>query len=203
MSTPAWTAECSLYRASGSYRPLRASGGSTGKPGIRLQLPSAASGILLRPKQQSCTTTYTGYVVYPMKVCSPPTFPGAGFLQVGGAVPRSTPASRSTANFDFSASVAFDRWSPFCHLSGGPWFARVTTTESCDDVVPNRSVLEIIAAPEPFAIVWDGNLKDIPAPFREQDFGFAGMACDCCAGFTQCPDGRCLPHGVSCDIQPA
>ena len=160
------------------------------------------------PKQRSCVDKFAGYVVYPLTVCFPP-FDLVNTGELAAIESQTTPsgwspASSSTRYYKLSKSntVAFtDRL--FCRQSGGPWYAEVTTTISCEDSVPDISQLAIIAGPQPFGIVWDGDLRDIPPPFNPSSFGFVGESCTCCAGFTQCPDGRCLPHGVSCTITPA
>jgi hypothetical protein len=111
----------------------------------------------------------------------------------------------STSYFKSTAPKSAEfRVPQFCRVSGGPWFAQITTTESCNDLIPDVSSLEILGAPEHFAIQWPADLRDIPAPFREQDFSLAGSPlCICCGGFMQCPDGRCVPPGTSCEIHPA
>ena len=157
-------------------------------------------------KQRSCTTRYAGFnIIYPMTVCFPWPDLVTGLVAASSRVPDWTPAAQSVKHVNLSAArAAAFRLSPFCRVSGGPWFAQVTTTESCDDAIPDQSVLEIIGAPQPFSIQWTGDLRDIPAPFSEQQFSLWGLpSCSCCAGFTQCPDGSCVPHGTSCDIHPA
>jgi hypothetical protein len=196
MKLPQFNAESSLGPTKGIYRGNAVLGGSGGI-------------VPMLKKQRSCTTKYAGYVDYPMTVCS-----GWGDLVTGldwntiaasPSVPDWAPAWRSVTHLNLSAAPsAASRASRFCRVSGGPWFAQVTTIGSCYDWVPDVSTLEITGAPEHFAIQWTGDLQDIPAPFSAQLFSLAGPpSCSCCGGFTQCPDGRCVPHGTSCDIYPA
>jgi hypothetical protein len=131
-------------------------------------------------KQRSCTTNYYGYVDYPMTVCSRwgdlVTGLDWNMIEASPAVPDRTPRSQSAKCFKLpTAQSAASRVSRFCRVSGGPWFARVTTTESCDDSIPDLSVLEILGAPESFATTWAGDITKIPAPFRQQVFFIAGL----------------------------
>ena len=192
MNMPGFTADSSLGPTTGTYR-------------VDTVFGRSGSILPMLKKQRSCTTTYAGFVVYPMTVCFPWPDLVTGLVAASSRIPNSTPAAQSVKHLNLSAArAAAFRLSPFCRVSGGPWFAQVTTTESCDDAIPDFSMLEIIAAPEPFSIQWTGDLRDIPAPFSEQQFFLWGApSCSCCAGFTQCPDGRCVPHGTSCDIHPA
>lgn len=196
MNMPGFNADLSLSPTTGIHR------GNA--------VPGRSGGLVpMLKKQRSCATNYVGYVAYPMTVCDRWGEFVTGLdwktIATSPSVPGWIPASQSVKHFKLSAArSAESRLSPFCRVSGGPWFAQVTTTESCDDAIPDFSMLEIIAAPQPFAIYWTGDLRDIPPPFREQDFTLAGLpSCSCCGGFTQCPDGRCVPHGTSCDIHPA
>lgn len=197
MKMPGFNAESSLGPTTGTYRVNTVFGRSGGI-------------VPMLKKQRSCTTKYAGFnVIYPMIVCSPwPDLVTGLDLQAfadSPSVPNWTPASQSVKHLNLSAArAAAFRLSPFCRVSGGPWFAQVTTTESCDDAIPDFSMLEIIGAPQRFSIEWIGDLRDIPAPFSEQQFSLWGLpSCSCCAGFTHCPDGRCVPHGSRCDIYPA
>jgi hypothetical protein len=193
---PGFNAGSSLGPTKGMYR----SGAVLGR----------SDGILpMLEKQRSCTTKYWGYVDYPMTVCSGwgdfVTGLGSKTVVASPNVADRMPPSRSVEHLKLSAvpSVA-SRVSRFCHVSGGPWAAQVTTTEFCNDYVPDFSVLEIVGAPEPLSIQWSGDITNIPTPFRKQDFVLAGTpVCSCCGGFSECPDGRCVPRGTSCDIHPA
>jgi len=193
MNMPGFNADSSLGPTTGVYPGNAVLGRSDGI-------------VPMLKKQRSCTTRYAGFnIIYPMTVCFPWPDLVTGLVAASSRVPDWTPAAQSVKHVNLSAArAAAFRLSPFCRVSGGPWFAQVTTTESCDDAIPDQSVLEIIGAPQPFSIQWTGDLRDIPAPFSEQQFSLWGPpSCSCCAGFTQCLDGRCVPHGTSCDIHPA
>ncbi len=152
-------------------------------------------------KQRSCVKNYDAYVVYPMTVCFPPgdlLGPDLAGAKAQAELPGWSPVSQPARYYKLSRSSAARL---FCRVSGGPWYAQVTTTESCD--VPDQSVLTITGAPQPLTVVWFGGINDVPPPFNPNSFAFEGETCSCCGGFTSCPDGRCVPHGVSCTINPA
>lgn len=159
----------------------------------------------LLPKQRSCVKNYDAYVVYPMTLCFPPgdlLGPELAGAKAQAEPPGWSPASQPARYYKLSRSSFA---SLFCRVSGGPWYARVTTTESCADL-PDQSVLTILGAPQPLTVVWSGGINDVPAPFNSNSFAFEGEACSCCGGFTPCPppdEGRCVPHGVSCTSNPA
>lgn len=164
--------------------------------------PIATGGgvLLIPPKSRYCTDELVAYVVYPMTVCTPPIIGGTATtlarVAASAAAAVSSGASLSAQDSGFAAASTL---SPFCHVNGGPWFADVKTTESCILGVPDRSVLAIIAAPQPFSTSWDGDISAVPPPFNPNVFALKGTVCDCCPGFISCLDGRCLPPGVSCD----
>jgi hypothetical protein len=162
----------------------------------------------LAPKPRSCVIKYWGFVIYPLTVCSPPDFL-VTTDEVKAVERQASPSGWSpllpTARYyKLSRSSATARvGSLFCSQKGGPWYAEVTTQTSCDDSVPDHSKLDIIAGPQPFEVVWDGDLRDVPPPFDPNSFGSAHEDCNCCPQFVQCPDGRCLPRNSTCDIHPA
>jgi hypothetical protein len=168
----------------------------------------APVAVTLLPKQRSCIKNYDAYVIYPMTVCFPPAIL-TDELELAAAKtqtdpPGWSPASGSARYYKLSQSSSARFANPlFCRVSGGPWYAQVTTTESCDDSVPDNSVLAILGAPQPLTVTWFGGINDVPPPFNPNLFAFEGESCPCCSGFTQCPDERCVPHGVSCTITPA
>jgi hypothetical protein len=163
----------------------------------------------LMTKQQACTKKYAAYVVYPMTVCFPPThLLGVAETDLAAATAQAnpagwSPASQATRYYKLSGS-RIARFTPlFCRVSGGPWEAEVTTTESCDDL-PDQSVLEIGDAPQPLTVQWSGGINDIPPPFNPNTFILvAAETCTCCSGFVQCPTGECVPIGVTCPNAPA
>lgn len=191
VNSAAWPATCLHISAAG----IANSDGPAVSPALQ-----AFQGTSLKAKQKSCTMSYAGYVVFPMTVCDPPVVLGGGVLsQRTGASSVAPDSPHVNGAAPRGAAIGGGM---FCHVRGGPWFAQVTTTEFCADI-PDSSTLKIIGAPQAFAISWSGDITQIPAPFRAQDFSFSGQSCRCCGGFTECPDGRCVPHGVSCDIHPS
>lgn len=162
----------------------------------------------LKPKQQSCVLNYDAYVIFPMTVCFPPAIL-TDELELANAKTQADPQGWSAA----SGPVRYNKLSQFrtvrfpnplfCRVSGGPWFAQVKTTESCEDTVPDTSVLTILGAPQQLTVVWSGGITDIPPPFNADSFAFEGESCSCCGGFVSCPDGSCKPRGSSCTITPA
>src|ERR1044071_7342155 len=165
--------------------------------------PTVSGGdvLFLPKKSQFCTDEYVAYVVYPMTICTPPIIGGganAELARVAAPASSAVSAGASLAAQD-SGFAASSTLSPFCHVSGGPWFADVKTTDSCIMGVPDHSVLSILSAPQPFSTFWDGDINSVPPPFNPNVSAFVGEGCACCPGFISCPDGRCLPFGFSCD----
>src|SRR5262245_18428563 len=117
MNTPGFNADLSVGPTTGKYR-----GNAAGRSGEVAPMSE---------KQRSCTTPYSGYVAYPMSVCS-----GCGDLvrgldwQTVAASPRELSAATPNAE---------SRVSRFCRLSSGSWFAQLRTTESCVDSMPALS----------------------------------------------------------------
>ena len=159
------------------------------------------------PVQSTCVLEYSGFVVYPLTVCFPPRelVTNGEFLAVEARTAPAGPSpSLSPKQYYKLSKPALARINMlFCEQSGGPWFAKVTTQTFCDSQIPHHSTLEIIGGPQPFSVSWDGDLRDVPPPFDPHGFGLSSETCGCCGGFTQCPDGRCLPPGVNCTISPA
>jgi hypothetical protein len=163
----------------------------------------SGGGVPLAPNSRSCTDKYVGFMVYTMIDCTPPALGGTAteLARVAASPalavsPASPVASLAAVDSGFATGSTL---SPFCRILGGPWYTEVKTTESCIMGVPDFSTLAILSAPQPFSTSWNGDLGDMPPPFNPNIFAFAGSVCECCPGFISCPDGRCLPHGFSCN----
>ena len=148
----------------------------------------------LIPIGKSCAKNYVAYVNYPMTVCFPPDaapLEELTFAKAQADPPGWSPASQPARYYKLSRSGAARL---FCRVNGGPWFARVTTTESCDNRI--NSALAITGAPQFLTVIWSGEIDDVPPPFNPNYFALQGEVCSCCG--TQCPDGTCRPNGISC-----
>jgi hypothetical protein len=153
---------------------------------------------------RACIKRYVAYVVYPMTICFPPDVLREGELVSAKAqadAPGWSPASQPATRYYKLSKI--DRLPSICRVSGGPWYAEVTTTEDCDGSA--ISALTITGAPQPFSVSWDGGINAVPPPFNPSSFALAGQNCQgqCCGGFDQCLNGKCVPRGVSCDNHPA
>jgi hypothetical protein len=179
MNLPGFNAEWSLGPSTGGYRGKNVFRGSgTTEMARRTVLPAEA-------RQQSCSTKYSAYIShwFPVTVCRPIN------------------ASRAAESFK-SRAPRMTRFVPQdCHVINLPFIADVTTMKSCEDTIPDSSVMEVSGHPE-LTIHWTGRIEDIPKPYNPNWFTFMGESCHCCAPLTECPDGRCLPKGVSCDLHP-
>jgi hypothetical protein len=89
-----------------------------------------------------------------------------------------------------------------CRVIAHPFIGEVTTIQSCEDTTPDSSQLIVQGHPE-LTTRWTGGINEIPPQFNRNWFTFMGQSCGCCGGLTDCFDGRCVPHGVSCDFHPA
>jgi hypothetical protein len=201
MNMPGFNAESSLGPTKGAYRSNTVFGKSAAV--------EIAQRTLLAPRRQSCTEKYGAYIShwFPVTVCESlyddltvSTFREARPAILGDL--GGMAGSRATS-LDPSLSQRTRLSGPqYCHVIHAPFIAEVTTIQSCNDSIPDFSVLEVMGRPE-LAIKWDGGISDIPQPYNPHWFSFEGVSCNCCPGFTDCLDGRCLPKGVSCDTQPA
>ncbi|HYG78894.1 MAG TPA: hypothetical protein VD861_00820 [Pyrinomonadaceae bacterium] len=126
----------------------------------------------------------------------------ATMARVGPGVPGRTfaPLGVKSLNSPATRVARFGRLQD-CRVYALPFIADVTTTEACDDNIPDSSTMEVYGHPE-LTLHWTGGINDIPAPYNPGWFTFLGQTCNCCGGFTQCTDGRCVPRGVSCEQHP-
>src|SRR5262249_356615 len=106
-------------------------------------------GVLPRiSKAQACVKTYAGYVIFPLTVCMPSSdlivTGEAAAIEAQTAPLRWSPSWQGARYYGLSkSSVARINARLFCRQSGGPWYAEVTTRESCDDAIPDQSSLDI------------------------------------------------------------
>jgi hypothetical protein len=197
MNLPGFTAESSLGRSQGVYRRRNTSGTS---PGQRSQAVSPAL-----KRARSCQTKYGGGVshYFPVKVCES-IFPDvassvATMAAVGPLNSLTAFVPRSAASFQLSDRLGrFQR----CRMVYLPFVGEVTTTQNCDDSMPDSSVLEVQGHPE-LTTFWTGGLSQIPPPYNPGWFGLVGTTCSCCGGKVECPDGSCIPPNQSCTQHPA
>ena len=197
MKMPGFNAESSLGPSAGVY--------------VKGKLLSASTtqlvGGVVRPalrRAQACSTTYKAYIShhFPVTVCEPMVPVVGGAVKTMAAV---TPIGRQTQLSSPTARTS-GRSLRFPHLQNCrtvalPYIGKVTTTQNCDDSIPDSSSLEVYGHPE-LTTHWTGGINQMPPPHNPDWFGLAGHSCRCCPGFTDCFDGRCLPRGVSCDVHP-
>ena len=198
MNLPGFSAESSLGPSTSTYVAKNAFSG-------------AARGTVLpaKARQQSCETKYGAYIShwFPVTVCRPI------FNDPGGSVAASAKLGPGglAGTFGSLAGTAIQlpgarriRPGAFqdCHTVALPFIADVTTTQACDDTIPDTSVMKVYGHPE-LTTIWTGGINEIPAPFNPGWFGLTGNSCGCCGGFIECPDGSCKPFGTSCDHVPA
>lgn len=93
-----------------------------------------------------------------------------------------------------------------CEVRYGPWFAKVTETESCDDQIPDMWQLE---SQDPgIALQWLGSWDDRPSVPNLQVVmdlnSIASVSNECCPGHYYCPTTHsCVPNAVDCqDAHP-
>src|SRR5215813_5524681 len=203
MKLPGFNAESSLAPSKGTYSAKNLSlSGASAQTGRGTVVPA-------KPRQQWCETKYRAYVShwFPVTVCRPLSVD----LSNSVAAMAKVGPSGLTGTFDSRAGTALQlrgaqkiKPGAFqdCRTVALPFIADVTTTEACDDAIPDLSVMKVYGHPE-LTTVWNGGINDIPAPYNPGWFGQVGQDCGCCGGFQECPDGSCKPLGVSCDNVPA
>jgi hypothetical protein len=225
MNMPGFDAERSLGPAEGVYLghalagASGAAGGGTGiaRAGTTRPAPGRGSGgqpplaqgatFVVQPllqRAQQCTTTFSGYVTYPMKVCGPPftrpdvgpgSFPGDLGAGTSGVSSRQALIS-PVATF---GQVHVDLECRRCQTLNGPWFAVVVQKVDCDFRVPDSFTLSISGAPQPVVLEWKGGWENAPATV-----GALGNLspllpdCSCCPGMKECPDKTCVPNSSPC-----
>jgi hypothetical protein len=184
--------------APSAVAPVLMTGSKTVTPPAR-----PAQETRLRPAISTvCVRHYKGYVIYPITVCYPPSFLVNG-LNVEAVQARINPAVVPLTGSYKLSSFPGMRVPPafYCTVRGGPWYAEVTETPTCENPLVSTFRLDIIAAPQPVEIVWTGMLTDAPAPINPNLLMQTSEDnCTCCNGGTLCPNGSCPPPGSSCSI---
>lgn len=177
MSIPGFNAESAVRPAKGTYRT--GAGFGSGETSVVPQL-----------KNMRCTTYHSGYISYPIRICSFPQLTAAYAARfVGpGAGARLAPLNL----------LAFlDR---FCTTRHGPWYATVEQSESCTPGIPDRFILTISGVPNSVFHEWYGTMADAPPPIGSlAHLGSLPPACACCGAKKMCLDGSCVPYSVNCD----
>lgn len=197
MKIPGFDAESSLGPATGAYRK----GNTLGAPATH----NRSVVIPAEKRARSCSTKYEAYIShhFPETVCKPLFDPGRSVATLAAAGPNSldrsfTPrAVRSRTSRTSTFNILQD-----CRVIFAPFIADVTVTQHCDTRQPDSSQLIVQGHPE-LNTSWTGGINDMPPQFNRNWFTFMGQSCGCCGGLTDCFDGRCVPHGVSCDVHPA
>lgn len=199
MNLPGFTAESSLGAKAGVYSRKTMSGFSAAQSAKGVVRPAV-------PRAEWCETKYWGGLThyFPTTVCET-IFPdlSASAATMAAAAPNSlgvpfTP--RAATSFRSSNRFGNLRKFQHCREISLPFYGQVTTTQSCDDSIPDTSVLEVQNHPE-LKVQWTGGLDEIPPPYNPGWFKSTGRSCSCCGGLTACPDGTCVPFGTSCKKQ--
>ena len=202
MKLPGFNAESSLGPSQTAYFGNNVSGGSSAAHGTRGTVVPA------RRRQQSCSTKYSAYIShhFPVTVCRPLfndlSNSVATMAKVGPGGPVGAFGSRGLALKSAGSQLARFGILQDCRVVFLPFIADVTTTQNCEDSLPDTSVLEVYGHPE-LSTSWTGGISNIPAPHNPNWFSLVGNSCSCCAPLFECPDGSCKPMGVSCDQHPA
>lgn len=151
---------------------------------------------------------WAGWALYPRIICYPfpDPLPVAMKLE-SGKLPRDPVA-------DLGAVAGVSRWFRLakfpnhvletgwgCEVRYGPWFIKVTETESCNDL-PSQWELECYDPP--LFQSWYGTWQDRPdMPNLQVVIDFNGPALvsgpHCCSGFHKCPgELGCIPNSIPC-----
>jgi hypothetical protein len=225
MNMPGFVAEWSLGPARGLYRGKALAGGSgaaeggAGFPSWGTLQPALGHGRggpappSVRPtstiqpmlkKAEHCTTVWSGFVTYPMRVCQPPFLPpGSGTGSVVTVDDNGTPGVGSPPTlFSTDARTAPVPVGPrfgFCRTVYGPWLASVAQEEACDTRLPDTFTLTITGAPQPVQLFWLGDLKNAPPEVGSiGNLSPTKPSCDCCPGFKECLKS-CIPISSTCE----
>jgi hypothetical protein len=198
MSIPGFNAESSLGANAGVYTGKTISGLSPAQSARGLVIPAA-------PREQWCETKYWGGVThyFPVTVCEP-IFPDLRTSEatMAAAAPNSPWAPFTPrAATSFSPLRRFGNFRQRCRVIELPLYGTVTTTQNCEDSLPDSSVLEVQEHPE-LKTQWTGGLENIPPPYNPGWFKSTSTTCKCCGGFQQCPNGTCVPINKSCTKKP-
>lgn len=158
------------------------------------------------------TRVWYGWALYPKVICYPlPDLVAYSALELHQA----KPALRAN-EADLGAIAGARRYyklsgfrgieTAFCEVRYGPWFAKVSEQESCDDQIPNAWQLE---SHDPgIALSWLGTWEDRPSVPNLTVIvnlnDVAKVSSDCCGGFTFCPTTQsCVPNAINCpDAHP-
>jgi len=154
---------------------------------------------------KGCTTSYDGYVLFPITVCYLPPLPELSTIPPP-VLAKKIPgvAEIPVTKFFKLSSHAKNRLKHplFCSVRSGPWYAHVEAEQKCGT---NPNILSftagILGAPEPINVTWSGQLSDVPPPLVLTGITESGTVCQCCSGST-CPDGTCKPSVDMCGVMP-
>lgn len=155
-------------------------------------------------RYKQCTTVYSGYVAYPMTVCTLLDFAAdfsLRFLDPGGGAGASGAMSGPLHASPVPATgQGWMKALPLvCTTRSGPWYAVVVREESCDFREPDRFKLTISGAPQSVELNWVGTLQDAPDIVGGLGtLSRTAETCSCCGSLIKCPDGSCVPPNVSC-----
>jgi len=203
MKLPGFNAESSLGPSRTAYFAKNVSGDSNAAHSTRGTVLPA------RRRQQSCATKYSAYIshYFPVTVCRPIFNDLSNSVATMARVapgPLSGTFGPRAGTMLKSAASSVNRIGALqdCRTVALPFIAEVTTTQNCEDSLPESSEMVVYGHPE-LRTVWTGGIENIPAPYNSGWFGVMGNSCSCCPPLTECPDGRCVPRGVDCDQHPA
>lgn len=192
MKLPGFHAESSLGSGAGVYSRSSMRHGSTNEPTNGVVTPAV-------PRERWCQLKYWGWIshYFPVTICDP-TRSDLGPVTTMAAT---TPISRQTPFIPRTARTSrpptqFGKLQN-CRVMYLPFSGEVTTTQNCEDSIPDTSALEVSGHPE-LKIQWTGGINEIPPPYNPGWFGFVNETCSCCGGKTECPDGSCIPPNRSC-----
>ena len=149
-----------------------------------------------------CVTHYLGYVVYPYTVCYPPSILAGSLDWNRIQTPSAASAAQPSRFFKLSAFEGLAIAQPFfCTSKGGPWYAELDSRPRCENINISDFLL-IINGPQPVEVKWSGTRQNGPPSINLNNLTAAGEdQCVCCNGTTLCPNGQCVPPGVSCSTQ--
>lgn len=201
MNIPGFNAESSLGPAIGIYRGNVVFGRSDVVNRNR-NPPLAGTVHPALERHQRCTTVYSGYVTYPMRVCQLPNIPSDKspvFFDPGAGVPGTPSGQVQFAPLLGIGQAQVETPFRFCRTIHGPWFAVVVQQESCNFMVKDDFTLTISGHPQPVKLKWTGTLQGAPATVGALgNLSATVPTCSCCGGKKQCPDGYCVPLSSSC-----
>ena len=163
-------------------------------------------------KSSHQTRTWYGWALYPKVICYPlPDLVAFSALELDRAKPdpradQADLGAVASARRYYKLSGFRGIETAFCEVRYGPWFAKVSEQESCDDQIPNAWQLE---SHDPGIMMsWLGTWADRPSVPNLTIIvnlnDVAKVSSDCCGGFTYCPTTQsCVPNAINCpDAHP-